>query len=90
MIHDLADMAVERKILILDDIIINGRMVNDVLDELKEIYRENCLNNIAIQVWCIVRNSEAKCIGNISKYFGHYRYVTPDDWKKLSNKLTKL
>lgn len=89
-IHTLSDKLDRCKVLILDDIIINGRTVNEIFNELKEIFGNECLKNFSLKVWCVVRNSEAKCIGEISEHFGHYRYVTPDDWKKMSNKLTEF
>lgn len=78
----------ENKILILDDIIINGRTLDNIFKELKSIFGDICDQNTT--VWCIVRNQEANCLGNITAHFGHFRCVTSDDWKKLSNKLTKF
>lgn len=88
--HTLSNKIDRHKVLILDDIVINGRTVNEVFNELKVIFGNECSKNITVKVWCVVRNSEAKCIGDISEHFGHYRYVTPDDWKKMSNKLTEF
>lgn len=88
--NTLIDKLDRHKILVLDDIIINGRTVNEVFNELKAIFANESLAEITVKIWCIVRNSEAKCIENISDHFGHYRYVTPDDWRKLSDKLTEF
>lgn len=82
------DDVLKSKILVLDDIIINGRTVDKIFRELKNIFGDRCIENTT--VWCIVRNQEANCLKEALTHFGHFRYVTPDEWRKLSNKLTKF
>lgn len=73
------------RVLVLDDIIINGRTVKNVLNQLTESEKFE-----KIGIWCIVCNTEAKFLDRISDYINHVEYVTGSEWKILSNKLTKF
>lgn len=78
-----------KKILIVDDIIINGRTVRAVLKKFLS------LNYNKLKIWCINCNVDAKCLDNfnnssIKEYFGHVRYVMPNEWPKLSDCLTNF
>ncbi len=76
-----------KKILIIDDIIINGRTISNICKYLTE----EC--NITIQnikIWSIYCNDSAKCISDLQSRFGHVRYVPSDYWKSLSNKLAEV
>lgn len=74
------------KVLIMDDIIINGRTMTNIVEQLKT---NKLLNDGNLKIWCINCYVDGKCIESIKKYFGHYRYVNRNEWEKLSDVLTK-
>ncbi len=73
----------EGKILIVDDIIVNGRTVHDVI---KKVCRITGSENVA--VWCIRCNAEAKFLDEIERFLKHVIYIMPHEWEGFSEKLT--
>ena len=71
--------------LIVDDVIINGRTINDTIKTLPFDF-----DNKRIKVWCIFGNADAKCLDPIEEYIDHIRYVSQDEWRQISNKLTEF
>lgn len=76
------------KLLILDDIIINGRTIKGVIDELAKHFEDVSPENV--NVWCMVGNEEAKCLDAIEDYITNVDYVSQDIWRVWSGKLTEL
>ena len=69
----------------LDDIIINGRAIVNVLEQLK-----NSICFAQIGVWCIVCYSQAIMLEKFKEYLKHVEYVSGCEWKRLSDELTKF
>lgn len=76
----------ESHILVIDDIIVNGRTMTNIVKQIENVLK--CEGN-NLDIWCINCNSNAKCIQDIKKYFKHCRYVNLEGWKKLSDSLTR-
>lgn len=72
------------KILVIDDIIVNGRTVRDV------IYKLEKRNIKQISVWCIKCNCQAKYLHFLQSYLKHVEYVMPFEWEQLSDRLTRV
>ena len=76
----------KKTFLIVDDIIINGRTIQDIYDSLKSVH----VSNENIKIWAMVCSSKALCINDeLKKMFGHIKYVPEEEWKSFSNVLTE-
>ena len=72
------------KVLICDDIIVNGRTMKDVVKKLEKEGVEK------IPIWCLQCNSEAAFLGLFEKNICHAEFVQPYEWELLSDKLTDV
>ena len=77
----------DAKVLIIDDIIVNGRTVTNVFSDLVKKYGAHADN---VDIWSINCNNEAKCIDSVKDRFKHVIYVPQEDWKMLSDVLTRF
>lgn len=75
------------KILIIDDIIINGRTIKNIFDNLIEKF-EYKKDNIII--WSLYTNIEANCLDSYRQNLIHTKFVLSYEWQKYSDALTKF
>ena len=77
----------DAKVLIIDDIIVNGRTVANVFSDIVEKYGVQKDN---VHIWSINCNNAAKCINSVKANFKHVIYVPQEEWKMLSDALTSF
>lgn len=82
-----------KTILIMDDIVINGRTMQKYYDKLKKLlevkYNGNC-KNINIKLHAFLINEDAKCLNNIKDHFINYEdevKVSEACWRSVSDEL---
>lgn len=77
----------DKTFLIVDDIVINGRTINNIYETLVSLN----IPKHHIKIWVIACNEGALCLDeNIETLFGHVIYVCGDEWKALSTSLTQF
>ncbi len=75
----------EGKILVVDDIIVHGRTMTRIVEKLQNWN----INKERIVLWCIRCNSKACNLENLKPFLKHVIYVTPEQWERFSDTLTK-
>lgn len=73
----------KESVLIIDDIIINGRTVKNAYKKLKDKFK-------SVDIWSIYCNMGAAYFNEIKENVTHTEFVTVDVWERLSNQLTQL
>lgn len=71
-----------RAVLIVDDIIVNGRTILNVI---KKFSGKN--PNLKINVWCLRCNIEAAFLPELKPFLKHVIYVSPYEWEIVSDRL---
>ena len=67
-----------RAVLIVDDIIVNGRTILNVI---KKFSGKN--PNLKINVWCLRCNIEAAFLPELKPFLKHVIYVSPYEWENI-------
>ena len=78
--------ATDENVLIIDDIIVNGRTMMGIVKKLND----KNIPKSKISIWCLRCNSKAKFLESIKPFFKHVIYVTQYEWKRFSDKLTDV
>ena len=73
----------KRALLIVDDVIVNGRTINKVIQEIKA--RDL---NWKINLWCLRCNVEAAHFNDLKSYLRHAIFLSPYEWEMVSDRLT--
>lgn len=77
----------DKKLLVVDDIIVHGRSVSQICDDLVDAISVPKNN---LYFWCVYRNFNAKCItDDVSNRLMVYKTVSEQSWKNASNVFTK-
>ena len=73
------------KVLIIDDILVNGRTFSKVIDEIIKISPK-----LDLSIWCLRGNSDAQFLYLIKDKIQRVSYVASYEWKRFSDKLTDV
>lgn len=73
----------KRPLLIVDDVIVNGRTIVQVTHKFQNVDKD-----WKIYLWCLRCNEEAAFVQEIQPYLKHVFFVTPYEWEIISDRLT--
>lgn len=73
----------DKSLLIVDDIIVNGRTILDVIHKFGGEHSEWKLT-----VWCLRCNAKATFLDELKNYLKHVIYISPYEWEMVSDRLT--
>ena len=73
----------KKPLLIVDDVIVNGRTIDRVIEKFKKVDED-----WKITLWCLRCNEKAAYYEQLSNYLTHVIFVTPYEWEIISDRLT--
>lgn len=73
----------DKSLLIVDDIIVNGRTILDVINKFG-----GKQSGWKITVWCLRCNTTATLLDDLKHYLTHVIYISPYEWEMVSDRLT--
>lgn len=75
--------AEKKALLIVDDVIVNGRTINNVIEEIQGKSKDWKIN-----LWCLRCNVEAAYFKELEPYLRHAIFLSPYEWEMVSDRLT--